>query len=134
MENVWQQNESTNNLLLILQITYQLKILTTAVFAVILLKKSLSIQQWGALFFLMVGVAMVQVRYILSCVFLFCQNSKFFLIGCLKSYNHTKIALFFYVVSVTCDFANKNTIVFFRFHLVRKKKVTWFGATIYLDF
>nr|CAB3266231.1 UDP-N-acetylglucosamine transporter-like [Phallusia mammillata] len=42
------------------QISYQLKILTTALFSVLLLKKSLSSVQWGSLVFLMIGVAMVQ--------------------------------------------------------------------------
>merc|ERR1711994_367733 len=42
------------------QITYQLKILTTAIFAVIMLKKKLLPTQWLSLLTLVAGVAMVQ--------------------------------------------------------------------------
>jgi len=42
------------------QITYQLKILTTAMFAVLILKRSLIKTQWLSLLILIVGVAMVQ--------------------------------------------------------------------------
>lgn len=42
------------------QITFQLKILTTAIFSVILMKKKLSIIQWLSLLLLMFGVALVQ--------------------------------------------------------------------------
>ena len=41
--------------------TYQLKILTTALFSVFMLKKSLSRVQWVALVNLMIAVALVQV-------------------------------------------------------------------------
>lgn len=42
------------------QITYQLKILTTAIFAVLILNKKLIKTQWFSLFILVCGVAMVQ--------------------------------------------------------------------------
>merc|ERR1712037_985676 len=42
------------------QITYQLKILTTAIFAVLILKRQLIKTQWLSLGFLIIGVAMVQ--------------------------------------------------------------------------
>ncbi|XP_006002435.1 UDP-galactose translocator isoform X1 [Latimeria chalumnae] len=44
------------------QVTYQLKILTTAIFSVLMLRKSLSRLQWTSLFLLFVGVAVVQVE------------------------------------------------------------------------
>lgn len=42
------------------QVSYQLKILTTAIFAVIILRKKLLVTQWGSLLFLIGGVALVQ--------------------------------------------------------------------------
>ena len=42
------------------QITYQLKILTTAVFSVVLMKKRITGRQWFSLMVLMVGVMCVQ--------------------------------------------------------------------------
>jgi len=44
------------------QVTYQLKILTTALFSVSLLGKSLSRKQWISLFLLMMGVTLVQME------------------------------------------------------------------------
>lgn len=45
------------------QVTYQLKILTTAFFSVLLLRKELKPLQWLSLFILMGGVVLVQVCY-----------------------------------------------------------------------
>lgn len=42
------------------QVTYQLKILTTAMFAVVILRKKLLTTQWGALVLLLLGVILVQ--------------------------------------------------------------------------
>ncbi|XP_058059618.1 UDP-N-acetylglucosamine transporter [Anopheles bellator] len=42
------------------QVSYQLKILTTAVFAVLILRRRLQPSQWAALVFLVIGVACVQ--------------------------------------------------------------------------
>ncbi|XP_072537536.1 UDP-galactose translocator [Salminus brasiliensis] len=44
------------------QVTYQLKILTTALFSVLMLRKSLSRVQWVSLLLLFAGVAIVQVE------------------------------------------------------------------------
>ncbi|VDC06665.1 unnamed protein product [Peniophora sp. CBMAI 1063] len=44
------------------QVTYQMKILTTAAFSVVLLRKKLTPVKWLALFFLAVGVAVVQLQ------------------------------------------------------------------------
>lgn len=44
------------------QVSYQLKILTTALFSVAMLKKSISKVQWLSLFMLFVGVSVVQLQ------------------------------------------------------------------------
>ena len=46
--------------------TYQLKILTTALFSVLMLNKKLSVVQWGSLVCLFLGVALVQVQELSS--------------------------------------------------------------------
>jgi UDP-galactose transporter len=43
------------------QVTYQLKILTTAIFSVLMLGRSLSARKWLSLLFLIVGVSIIQV-------------------------------------------------------------------------
>uniref|UniRef100_A0A8D8W6M8 UDP-galactose/UDP-N-acetylglucosamine transporter srf-3 n=1 Tax=Cacopsylla melanoneura TaxID=428564 RepID=A0A8D8W6M8_9HEMI len=48
------------------QVTYQLKILTTAVFAIILLKKKITISQWISLVILVVGVVLVQLSNVVE--------------------------------------------------------------------
>ena len=45
-----------------MQITYQLKILTTALFSVLMLGKFIDRSKWFSLVLLTVGVALVQVR------------------------------------------------------------------------
>ena len=45
------------------QVTYQLKILTTALFSVSMLGRRLGVYQWLSLLILMAGVALVQVRH-----------------------------------------------------------------------
>ncbi|GMF14652.1 unnamed protein product [Phytophthora lilii] len=42
------------------QVMYQLKILTTAIFSVVMLRKTVLLTQWGAIVTLMMGVALVQ--------------------------------------------------------------------------
>lgn len=46
----------------VVQVSYQLKILTTAVFSVVMLRKELSRAQWGSLVLLFCGVALVQLQ------------------------------------------------------------------------
>ena len=48
------------------QVTYQMKILTTAAFSVVLLRKSLSPTKWMALCFLALGVGIVQIQSTVS--------------------------------------------------------------------
>jgi UDP-sugar transporter A1/2/3 len=48
------------------QVTYQLKILTTAVFSVIMLGKKLDMTKWVSLVILTIGVSFVQVRNIIN--------------------------------------------------------------------
>jgi UDP-galactose transporter len=43
------------------QVTYQLKILTTALFSVLMLHRTLSVKKWISLVLLMVGIAIVQI-------------------------------------------------------------------------
>lgn len=45
-----------------LQVTYQLKILTTALFSVLILRKQLTALKWGSLVILFLGVALVQLQ------------------------------------------------------------------------
>lgn len=44
------------------QVTYQLKVLTTALFSVFMLNKKLSTKQWVSLFMLFAGIALVQLQ------------------------------------------------------------------------
>ncbi|XP_061841451.2 UDP-galactose translocator isoform X1 [Nerophis lumbriciformis] len=53
---------TSNHMPGMMMVTYQLKILTTALFSVLMLRKSLTRVQWLALLLLFVGVAIVQVQ------------------------------------------------------------------------
>jgi len=46
----------------IVQVTYQLKLLTTALFSVLMLRKQLSEFQWFSLFLLFAGIGIVQLQ------------------------------------------------------------------------
>lgn len=59
---VRKQSKSIIKCTFITQVTYQLKILTTALFSVCMLGKPLSRQQWLSLVLLFVGVSMVQLQ------------------------------------------------------------------------
>lgn len=69
------------------QVTYQLKILTTALFSVSMLGKRLGFYQWLSLLFLMAGVTLVQVSQqtlklqspsaIYKCTFIRCMNVEY---------------------------------------------------------
>ena len=52
---------------LLKQVTYQLKILTTAMFSVVMLGKQLNATKWISLVLLMGGVALVQVSSLFVC-------------------------------------------------------------------
>lgn len=46
------------------KVTYQLKILTTAFFTVVMLKRELNVYKWVALVMLTLGVVLVQVSWV----------------------------------------------------------------------
>lgn len=50
----------------VFQVTFQIKILTTALFTVILLNRSLKITQWISLFILFVGISIIQIQNVKS--------------------------------------------------------------------
>lgn len=58
------------------QITYQFKILTTAMFMVLLLHKQITKKQWLALIILSVGIAFIQVRYFNVLLFYFWAHAN----------------------------------------------------------
>ncbi|KAH7889379.1 nucleotide-sugar transporter [Phlebopus sp. FC_14] len=62
IQNNLQYVAATNLEAATFQVSYQMKILTTAAFSVLLLRKQLSTSQWLALFFLAIGVGIVQIQ------------------------------------------------------------------------
>lgn len=62
IQNNLQYVAATNLEAATFQVTYQMKILTTAAFSVILLRKKLSSTQWISLLFLALGVGIVQIQ------------------------------------------------------------------------
>jgi len=62
IQNNLQYVAATNLEAATFQVTYQMKILTTAAFSVILLRKKLSTMQWISLLFLALGVGIVQIQ------------------------------------------------------------------------
>ncbi|KAF8844455.1 nucleotide-sugar transporter [Paxillus ammoniavirescens] len=62
IQNNLQYVAATNLEAATFQVSYQMKILTTAAFSVLLLRKQLSANQWLALFFLAIGVGIVQIQ------------------------------------------------------------------------
>ncbi|KAG6332535.1 hypothetical protein ID866_6554 [Astraeus odoratus] len=62
IQNNLQYVAATNLEAATFQVSYQMKILTTAAFSVLLLRKQLSPSQWLALFFLAIGVGIVQIQ------------------------------------------------------------------------
>ncbi|RXW13210.1 hypothetical protein EST38_g12645 [Candolleomyces aberdarensis] len=62
LQNHLQYIAASNLPAAIFQVTYQMKILITAVFSAILLRKRLSLTQWLSLLFLAIGVGIVQIQ------------------------------------------------------------------------
>ncbi|KAG6836878.1 hypothetical protein H0H93_001938 [Arthromyces matolae] len=68
------------------QVTYQMKILTTAAFSVALLRKKLGSTKWLSLFFLAIGVAIVQIQTSTGDV-----KPKSMTVGSAQEYQHVHI-------------------------------------------
>ena len=62
IQNNLQYVAASNLVAATFQVTYQMKILTTAAFSVLLLRKKLSSSQWLSLLFLAIGVGVVQIQ------------------------------------------------------------------------